>query len=520
MMLLHTSLNTNVMLKRLSILLAIATILGLVIGFTGCSKSSSGQAGTTSAQKYHCPMHPTYVSDKPGDCPICNMKLVPIKDAKDPAAGKPAVAVKATRYHCPMHPTYTSDKPGDCPICNMKLVPIKEAKPATAGTPEFTCPMHPNVVSNAPGVCPECNMKLVAASGKEGYEMAASESVPGRIAITISPDKQQMIGLTTALVGKRELTLPVRTTATFEHDETRLARIAPRFGGWVRDLRVNFTGQKVDKGQPLFTVYSPELFSAENEYLIGYQRWALLKGNATDPQSEGARRLVESARRKLKLWEIGDAEIQALETNGQPKDELLLRSPVSGHVVAKTAVEGKSFMAGETLYEIADLTHLWLRAYVFEFEAPLIKVGQNARVILPYLGNKTYESKVTFLYPHIEPQTRRAEIRLEVENPELELRPQMWANVELDASFGEVLAVPASAIIDTGPRYIAFVKGEGDELQPREVKVGAKTDDYYQVLHGLKEGDRVVTRALFLVDSESQLKAAISGMGAAGEHNH
>lgn len=461
MLFLNRQLNVIHFMRNKLFIITLLTLFGLALGFTGCSKSGSSQAGgQVAAQKYHCPMHPTYVSDKPGDCPICNMKLVPIKEGKGSAVAKSSTTA------------------------NMKLVPAKEGQ------------------------------------GHEGHQEGGVESVPGRVAISLSPDKRQMIGLTTAVVEKRELTLPIRTTATFEHDETRLARISPRFAGWVRDLKVNFTGQKVEKGQPLFTVYSPELFSAENEYLIGYQSYVSLKNNASDAQREGARRLVESSRRKLKLWEIGDAEIQALESNTQAKDELLLRSPVSGHVVAKTAVEGKSFMAGETLYEIADLSHLWLRAYVFEFEAPLIKVGQKARVILPYLGNKTYESTVTFLYPHIEPQTRRAEIRLEVENPELELRPQMWANVELDASFGEVLAVPASAVIDTGPRYVAFVKADGDRLEPRVLKVGAKTDDYYQVLEGIKEGERVVTRALFLVDSESQLKAAISGMGEAGEHNH
>jgi RND family efflux transporter MFP subunit len=189
-------------------------------------------------------------------------------------------------------------------------------------------------------------------------------------------------------------------------------------------------------------------------------------------------------------------------------------------VISKSAVEGKAFMAGETLYEIGALSPLWLRASVFEFELPLVHVGQKARVVLPYLGNKTYESTVTFIYPHIEPQTRRAEIRLEVENPRHELHPGMWANVELDASFGEVLAVPASAVIDTGLRYVAFVQRDDEHLEPRDVKIGAKTDDYYQVLAGVKEGEQVVTRALFLVDSESQLKAAIAGMGAGGEHKH
>ncbi|MDB6025046.1 MAG: cebB, partial [Verrucomicrobiales bacterium] len=169
---------------------------------------------------------------------------------------------------------------------------------------------------------------------------------------------------------------------------------------------------------------------------------------------------------------------------------------------------------------IADLSHLWLRAFVYEYELPLVKIGEKARVTFASAAGKTFESTITFISPHIDPQTRRAELRLELENPEHAIKPDMWADVELQVSLGNQLTVPDSAVIDSGLRYLAFVKmGEG-HFEPREVKVGAKTDDFYQVLEGLKEGEKVVTRALFLIDSESQLKAAVSGMGAAGEHKH
>lgn len=472
--------------RLLAFLLLPLLALGLLVA--GCHKSGEhGAAG----QKYHCPMHPTYVSDKPGDCPICNMKLVPIKDDQ-PAAKTPAAAaddkfpqVKAGQYYCPMGAEHVQDEPGKCPKCGMNLVE-KKAAPAD----------------------------------HEGPTAKAEKAVPGRTAISLSADKQQLIGLRWSTVGKRELTLAVRTTATVEHDETRLARIAPRFGGWVGELQINFTGQHVEKGQPLLTVYSPEVLAAEKEYLLAFQSLARFKTDRDDPQYEPARRLLEAARRRLTLWQIGEAELADLERTGEAKDEILLRSPVAGHVISKTAVAGKAFMAGEALYEIGDLTRLWLRAYVYEAELPLIKPGQKARVVLPYLGNRAYESTVAFVYPHIEPQTRRAQIRLEVENPRHELRPDMWANVELDVSFGEALAVPASALIDTGTRQVAFVRRADEHLEPRDVQIGFKTDDYYQVLGGLEEGERVVTRALFLVDSESQLKAALSGMGSGGEHQH
>jgi Cu(I)/Ag(I) efflux system membrane fusion protein len=195
-------------------------------------------------------------------------------------------------------------------------------------------------------------------------------------------------------------------------------------------------------------------------------------------------------------------------------------SPIAGHVLAKTAVEGKAFMAGESLYEVADLSHLWLDAWVFESDLPLMKPGLQAAITFPYLGNKTFTAPVTFLYPHIDPQTRRGRVRLELQNPEHLLRPDMWASVAIQIPLGEKVLIPASAVIDTGQRFVAFVDGEDEHLQPRELKVGFKTDDYYEVLDGVKEGEKVVTRALFLVDSESQLKAAMAGMGEAGAHKH
>ena len=437
-----------------------------------------------------------------------------------------------------MHPTYVSDRPGDCPICNMKLVPIKEAKaaakPAAPASDDkigqvqpgqFYCPMGAEHVQDQPGTCPKCGMNLVekkATSDGHQNHGASTEpaAVPGRISISLSPDKRQLIGLTLAKVEPRNLTRTVRTAALVEHDETRYAKIAPRFAGWVRKLPVNFTGAPVEQGQPLFTVYSPELFSTENEYLIAWRGVQQLASDASASQKDAAKALLETARLRLALLEIGDTEIHALEQRGTASAELPFRAPLSGHVLVKNAVEGKAFMAGETLFEIADLSHLWLRGYVYESELPHIQVGQDAVIHFPYLANKSFPAKVTFIYPHIEPQTRRGEIRLELDNPEHRLRPDMWADVELDINAGEKLAVPASALIDTGQRYVAFVEGPEEHLEPREVKIGAKTDDYFEVVSGLEAGDQVVTRALFLVDSESQLKAAIAGMGSAGGHQH
>jgi RND family efflux transporter MFP subunit len=474
--------------------LALAILLAAALPLlTGCGKSGSPASQQAEKQKYHCPMHPTYVSDRPGDCPICNMKLVPIKDQ---AAAKPTPAAP-----------------------DPETAHIKEG--------QFYCPMHPNIVSNAPGLCPECNMKLVekkatpAAAAQDAHPTeGGGATVPGRISISLSPEKRQLIGLALAKVERRDLSRNIRTAALVEHDETRYTRIAPRFAGWIQKLHVDFTGAPVEKGQPLFTVYSPELFSAENEYLIAWRAARAVREDAPQNQKDPAAALQEAARLRLSLFEIGDQEIRELEQRGKASAELLFRAPFSGHVIVKNAVEGKAFSAGETLFEISDLSHVWLRAYVFEFDMPLIAQGQAAVIHFPYLNNVSFNGKVTFIYPHIDPQTRRGEIRLELDNPHHLIRPDMWANVEIKVEAGERLAVPASAVINTGQRFVAFVEAADHHLEPREVRVGLMTEDYYEVLEGLRESEEVVSRALFLVDSESQLKAAIAGMTSSGGHQH
>lgn len=476
-------------LAILGLLLTVPVALGLL---TGCGKPGSG--GAKAQVRYHCPMHPTYVSDRPGDCPICGMRLVPIRPeqkttqpAPEPSAEAAKIAqVKPGQFYCPMGAEHVQDTPGQCPKCGMELVEKK-----------------------APPVSPE----------GQGSPMQAA-AVPGRVPVSISPEKRQLIGLTFAKVERRSLRRSVRTAAVLEHDETRYARIAPRFAGWVRKLHVNFTGAPVEQGQPLFTVYSPELFAAQNDYLVAWRSMKQLQDDAPAPLRDSAQALLDSARQRLTLLQIGPEEVRALEERGQASAELLFRAPVSGYVTVKKAVEGQAFVAGETLYEIADLSHLWLWAYLFELDLPWVTLGQQAMVHLPYLTNQPFAATVTFIYPEIEAQTRRGQVRLEVDNPRHELRPGMWADVELQLDLGDRLAVPASAILDTGQRHIAFVAGSGDLLEPREVQVGARTDDHYEVLAGLKEGEQVVRRALFLVDSESQLRAAISAMSPAEPHRH
>lgn len=383
------------------------------------------------------------------------------------AAAAPTVAAKTPRYHCPMHPTYTSDKPGDCPICGMALVPI----------------------------------------GKAG-EASTSTGAEGRVAIHLTADRIQQIGLTTAVVEKRKLSRSIRTVGRVTYAEPRLAAINTKFNGWVEKLHVNSTGQPVKKDEPLLDVYSPELVAAQNEYLIAF------RGKQLGADGES---LLASSRRRLKLLDLTDEQIAQLEASGEAKRSLTISSPFDGVVVEKAAVEGKAIVAGENLYRIADLSVLWINADLYESDLPLVKTGQEAIATFTALPGDSFKARISYIYPYLEEQTRTAKARLEVPNPDGKLKPDMWANVEITVGETESLSIPASAAIQTGQRYVAFVdKGEG-HLEPRELKIGAKTDDFLEVREGVSEGEKVVTRALFLVDSESQLRAAISGMGG---HEH
>ncbi len=394
--------------------------------------------------------------------------------AETPAAGP--------KYHCPMHPTYVSDRPGDCPICGMSLVPIKGTAPST--------------------------------------DAHAHAAVPGRSVIELGADKRQLIGLTTVKVERRELSQTVRAVAVVEHDETLYSRIAPRFGGWVRKLHVAYTGAAVSKGDPLLTVYSPEVYAAESDYLVAWRALRQIEAEAPASRRTAAQALLDAARVRLELWEVGDDELRSIETRDAPSAELVIRAPRAGHVLTKSTVEGKAFMAGETLYEIANLSHVWLQARVTESDLALIAVGQEATVSFANSSLPLFSAPVTFIDPHIDPQTRRGTVRIETDNPDHRIRPDMWADVEIEIPLGEKLVVPAAAVIDTGKRQIAFVAAANDRLEPRVVKLGARTSDTFEIRDGLAEGEQVVSRALFLVDSESQLQAAIAGMGAAGEHKH
>jgi Cu(I)/Ag(I) efflux system membrane fusion protein len=282
--------------------------------------------------------------------------------------------------------------------------------------------------------------------------------------------------------------------------------------GWIDKLLVSATGDRVKKGQVLFTLYSPELVATQEEYLLALKGKKALGGSEFPEVAEGATSLLEVTRRRLRLWDITEDHIQDLERTGMVLKTLPIHSPITGTVIKKVALAGIHVNPGDELYTIADLSQIWIMADIYEYELPFIILGQTATVTLSYDPRTVLTARVGFIYPTLDPQTRTAKVRFEMENPGEKLKPDMYANVELKIPLGTRLVIPRDAVLESGERQVIFIHHGGGKLEWRNVKLGAKAGDWVEVLEGLKEGDHIVTSANFLIDSESQLKAAVSGM--------
>jgi Cu(I)/Ag(I) efflux system membrane fusion protein len=425
---------------------------------------------------------------------------------------KPASSAKL--YNCPMHPTYTSDKPGDCPICGMKLVPVaSQDEPAgTSALPPakkktmYRSTMAPNEVSERPGK-DSMGMDMVPF---EVEESGAVVEVGGRIQVKISSQRQQLIGIRTAPVRSQSIHKLIKAVGRVDYAEPNISIVNLKFDGWVEKLAVSSTGRAVRKGEPLFDIYSPELVAAQQEYLIALKSGASFGDAPT---------FLKSAREKLRLWGFTDQQADELGRTGEFKKTVTVYAPGSGIVIEKDVVQGQKVMAGEALFKIADLSRVWILGEIYEYELPFIKNGQDVKVSLSYYPGESFEGKITYIYPYLKPETRTNQVRIEAANPGLKLKPEMFANLEIHVDYGNRLTVPADAVLDAGETKIVFVaKGDG-YFEPREVKLGVKGQDMYEVLAGLSDGEEVVTSANFLIDSESSLKAALSRMTktAAGE---
>jgi len=422
------------------------------------------EKGTEEKQLYSCGMHPFYVQEGPGNCPICGMKLIPVKKSEKSEKEKKGKR-KIKYWRAPMDPNYISDKPGKSPM-GMDLIPVYEDEEEEEGL------------------------------------------------ITIDPVTVQNIGVKIEVVKRRPLYRVIRTVGRITYDERRIYHIHTKFTGWIDKLYVNFTGQRVRRGEPLIAIYSPDLVSTQKEYLQTLDYYESLQESSFDEIRKGGKSLLEATQRRLELWGISSSQIKGLEETQEIQKNMTIYSPISGVVVKMEAArKGMYVEPGMNLYTIADISRVWVEADIFEYELPWIKLCQKATMTLSYYLGKDYQGKITFINPFLEPKTRTVKIRLEFDNSDFELKPDMYANMMISSEITKSgLAVPIQAVIHSGKRDIVVIaRGEG-KFESREVKVGAEAEGYYQILEGIKEGEKVVTSAQFLIDSESNLRAAITMM--------
>jgi multidrug efflux pump subunit AcrA (membrane-fusion protein) len=347
-------------------------------------------------------------------------------------------------------------------------------------------------------------------------------SVAGRATITLTPERRQFLGVQTAVVREAPLGRTIRTVARVAVDERRVHHVHVKYDGYVERLDVDYTGKLVHKGDHLLAIYSPELVSTQQEYLLAWRAQKQLAGSGIPSVAQGGTDLLEAARRRLELWDIPAEDIAALERRGEVKRTLDLHAESGGYVLMKSVVMGQRVTPQDTLFDIADLSHLWVLADVYESDLPSIRTGMVGEVRVTYLPGRSWRGPVTWISPVLEEKTRTVKVRLEVENTGDDLKPDMFADAYLKVGEGTGLVVPESAVIDTGDRKIVFLDHGDGRLEPRAVTLGVKQGDAYPVSSGLAAGDRVVIAANFLVDSESSLKAAIASLGApvSDEHRH
>ena len=345
------------------------------------------------------------------------------------------------------------------------------------------------------------------------YEGEQEEAETNSNQIRISTEKVQKLGVRTEAVSLRALDKVVRAAGRIEPDERQTFTIAAKFEGYVERLHANVTGQAVSKRQPLFEVYSPELVSAQREYAIAAQGIDALKDASVESQ-RGMRELADSSLSRLRNWDISDEQVKVLAKSGDARRTLTFRSPVAGIITEKKAVQGMRFMPGEMLYQVANLSSVWVIADVFEQDIGLVKSGGKAQVQINAYPDKVFQGTVSYVYPTLRPETRTVQVRVDLSNPGGLLKPGMFAQVELPtASKGLGLTVPTSAVIDSGTRQIVLVQLKEGRFEPRDVKVGARSDDRIEVTEGVREGEQVVIAANFLIDAESNLQAAVGGFG-------
>ncbi|MFH0976118.1 MAG: efflux RND transporter periplasmic adaptor subunit [Spirochaetota bacterium] len=410
-------------------------------------------------------------------------------------------------YTCAMHPQIIRDEPGECPICGMKLIPIKKEEKSKEKKIMYKSSMNPNEVSDKPG---KDSMGMDMIPFEVGGREEDIKTPSGLAPVIITKEKREIIGLSFEEIKIRNIRREIHTSTRIVPDETRQFKVTTKVTGWVEELYVNQTGQFVKKGSPLLSVYSPELLSAQQEYLSALKAKQKLKTDSGDNMSDSMDEIEKAARERLRLLDITDVQIEHFSTTGRIERAVKLYAPSSGYVTEKMVLQGQRIMMNDALMVIVDLSRVWGEIDLHETDLPYVRVGMPVEVTLSYWQGKTFKGYVSFLNPFMDAETRVLKARIEIPNSELVLKPNMYGDAKLSYNIGKRTAVPEQAVMQTGERNYVFIKGKGDLIVPYEVKLGIRSSDgYYEIVSGLKKGELVVTSANFLIDSESSLKAAL-----------
>ncbi len=394
------------------------------------------------------------------------------------------------------------------------MAPTAAAPPGERKILYWYDPMHPQYRSDKAGKAPDCGMEMVPMYADEA---AAQQNLPAG-SVQISPQKQQLTGIRTAPVSRRELTKTIRTVGIVQPDETLVRKVHTKFPGWVEKLFVSSTGQPVKAGDPIIAIYSPDLVSTQTEYLLARRGYEQLHHSPVADAAESSKTLLDAARHRLLLWDITPQQIRALDESGKAQTAVTLHSPVSGFVTAKDVYQGVYVTPEMELYTVTDLSRVWVVLDVYEYETPNVRAGIPVTLRLNSYPGQTFTGTVAYVYPYLDGKTRTNKVRVELDNPGMRLKPDMYATAEIQASLGEQLVVPDDAVLDSGTKQIVFVATGNGHFEPRTVQLGQRADGYVEVLDGVKDGEQVVVAANFMVDSESQLKAALSGMTEGHQH--
>jgi len=512
--------------------------LGIIVACGKDKKPASGeprseQNKTEKQQLWTCGMHPEVILDHPGQCPKCGMNLVPVKagigeapsehttdmpmDTNAPMAPGDSSHLS---YTCPMHPKVHSDHPGRCPKCGMNLVPEKTPKKASRSQSSATgkgkilywqAPMDPTEIYDHPGKS-KMGMDLLPV-----YE---NQVAKGNL-IKIDPTTEQNMGVRTITVKRKKFTRTLRTVGIIEYDEQNIYVVSSKISGWVEQLRVNATGQPVRKGQTLLKIYSPDLVTTQQEFLLALQNKQNTDNSSLPELRQSADALLQASLKRLLYWDIPQSQIRQLKKSGKVQKLLSLESPVNGVIIHKNVVQGMFVKKGSNLYRIADLSRVWVQATVYDTEASWLRPGQPVKVQLSYDPQKEFKGKIAYIYPYLNEKTRSLKVRIVLSNPRKILKPGMFAQVYLQGkNVPQAIVIPSEAVIRSGKRNVVFVDRGKGRFEPREVRLGEEDGNgNLRILGGLLAGERIVVSAQFMLDSESRLQEAIRKMLAERQKN-